>query len=59
MYRDSMAIPLIPMLSENFARITYVSARKLDRSLIERLRPDMVIEELVERAVDAWAANPM
>jgi hypothetical protein len=47
------------MLSENFARITYVSALRLDRGLIERLHPDVVIEELVERAIDAWAANPM
>ncbi len=58
-YRDSMAIPLIPMLSENFARITYVSSRKLDRKLIERLHPDVVMEESVERAIDAWAEYPM
>jgi alginate O-acetyltransferase complex protein AlgJ len=56
-YRDSMAIPLIPMLSENFAESVYVSSRKLDPALIERLHPDVVIEELVERA-DAVRVEP-
>jgi len=57
--RDSMAIPLIPMLSENFSRVVYVSARKLDRALIEREKPDIVIEELVERSMHAPGALPM
>lgn len=57
--RDSMAIPLIPLLSENFSRVVYVSARKLDRALIERERPDIVIEELVERSLHAPGALPM
>jgi hypothetical protein len=58
-YRDSMAISLIPMLSENFARVTYVSSRKLDRALVDRLHPDIVIEELVERSLEMPAALPM
>ena len=57
--RDSMAIPLIPLLSENFSRVVYVSARKLDRALIERERPDIVIEEMVERSLHAPGALPM
>ncbi len=57
--RDSMAIPLIPMLSENFSRVVYVSARKLDRALIEREKPDVVIEELVERSMHAPGALRM
>ena len=57
--RDSMAIPLIPLLSENFSRVVYVSSRKLDRALIERERPDIVIEELVERSLHAPGALPM
>ena len=57
--RDSMAIPLIPLLSENFSRVVYVSDRKLDRALIERERPDIVIEELVERSLHAPGALPM
>jgi hypothetical protein len=58
-YRDSMAIPLIPLMSENFRRVVYVSARRLDPALIERERPDVVIEEFVERSLHAPAANPM
>jgi len=57
--RDSMAIPLIPLLSENFSRVVYVSARKLDKALIEREQPDIVIEELVERSMHAPGALPM
>jgi len=57
--RDSMAIPLIPLLSENFSRVVYVSSRKLDRALIEREKPDIVIEELVERSLHAPGALPM
>jgi len=58
-YRDSMAISLIPLLSENFRRVIYVSDRRLDRALVEREKPDVVIEELVERSIHAPAALPM
>ncbi len=54
-----MAIPLIPLLSENFSRVVYVSSRQLDRALIEREKPDVVIEELVERSLHAPGALPM
>jgi alginate O-acetyltransferase complex protein AlgJ len=57
-YRDSMAIPLIPLLSENFVRTTYVSTRTMDPALVERLKPDVVIEELVERTLNAPLAFP-
>jgi hypothetical protein len=58
-YRDSMAIPLIPLLSENFRRVVYVSSRRLDRALIEREHPDVVIDEFVERSLNATVASPM
>lgn len=58
-YRDSNAIPLIPMLAENFARSTFVSSAQLDPALVERLKPDIVIEELVERTLGSPAALPM
>jgi hypothetical protein len=58
MYRDSFAITLIPLLSENFARIVYVSSRALDPALIEREKPDVVIEEMVERSLNAPVAFP-
>ena len=59
MLRDSMAIPLIPLMSENFSRIVYVSSRAFDRELILREKPDIVIEELVERTLNAPGAFPM
>jgi hypothetical protein len=57
--RDSMAIPLLPLLSENFSRVVYVSSRRLDPALILREKPDVVIEEMVERSLLAPAASPM
>jgi alginate O-acetyltransferase complex protein AlgJ len=58
-YRDSMAIPLIPLLSENFRRVVYVSDHKMDPVLIEREHPDVVIEEMVERALLTPAYSAM
>jgi hypothetical protein len=54
-----MAIPLVPLLSENFSRVAYVSARRLDPAFIEREAPDVVIEEMVERAMLGPMAAPM
>jgi hypothetical protein len=56
MYRDSFAIPLIPLLSENFGRAVYVSSQRMDAALIEREKPDVVIEEMVERSMNAPGA---
>jgi len=58
-YRDSMAIPLIPMLAENFSRVVFITGRALDPELIEREKPDLVIEEMVERALHGPGAMPM
>ena len=59
LYRDSMAIPLIPLLSENFAHVVYVESHQFDPAFIAREKPDVVIEEMVERAMFAPAATPM
>jgi alginate O-acetyltransferase complex protein AlgJ len=59
MYRDSMAIPLIPMLAENFARTTFVTSQDFDPALVERLKPDIVIEGTVERTLAYPAYFPM
>lgn len=58
-YRDSMAIPLIPMLSENFTRSVYVSSHRLDPAQVLRERPTVVIDEMVERSMLAPVATPM
>jgi hypothetical protein len=57
--RDSMAIPLVPMLAENFRRATFVSTRALDLPAIEAARPDIVIEQLVERALGHALHHPV
>ncbi len=58
-YRDSMAMALIPMLAENFSRTTFVTSVQIDPELVERLKPDIVIEELVERTLPGPVAFPM
>jgi alginate O-acetyltransferase complex protein AlgJ len=58
-YRDSMAVPLVPMLAENFSRTTFVSSEKLEPDFVERLKPDIVIEEMVERSLLGPAYFPM
>lgn len=58
-YRDSMAIPLIPLLSENFARTTYVSAHRMDPAVVEWMKPDVVVDELVERSLNSLLAFPL
>lgn len=59
MFRDSNAIPIIPLLSENFSRIVYVGSRAMDLKLIARERPDVVIEEMAERSLNAPAFFPL
>jgi len=58
-YRDSMGIPLMPMLAENFARTTFVTSAQLDPQQVDALKPDIVIEEMVERASTSPAIYPM
>jgi alginate O-acetyltransferase complex protein AlgJ len=50
-FRDSFATWLIPLLSENFSRSLYSWQYTLDRELVERERPDVVIQEMVEVAL--------
>jgi alginate O-acetyltransferase complex protein AlgJ len=58
-FRDSMAIALIPLLSENFSRVVYVSSREMNFDILAREHPDIVIEEMVERSINAPAAFPI
>jgi alginate O-acetyltransferase complex protein AlgJ len=58
-YRDSMAIALVPMLSENFQRVTYITGHRLDPALVLRERPVVVVDEMVERAMLGPVATPM
>lgn len=56
MLHDSMAIPLVPLLAENFARSVFVNTQALDPTLVDEIMPDVVVEQFVERAMDAPAA---
>jgi hypothetical protein len=51
MFRDSFATWLIPLLSEHFRRIVFSWQYAFDRELVERERPDVVIQEMVERVL--------
>jgi hypothetical protein len=48
MFRDSFALWLIPLLSESFSHIRYSWQYTFDRELVERERPDVVIQEMSE-----------
>jgi len=39
--------------------VAYVASHRLDPAFIARERPDVVVEEMVERAMFAPAATPM
>ena len=56
MFRDSFATWLIPLLSEHFRRIVYTWQYTLDQGIVERERPDVVIQEMVERVL---LSNPL
>lgn len=58
-YRDSMGLALVPLLAEDFSRTVFVVSRMLDPALIARERPDLVIEQMVERSLFQLVASPM
>jgi hypothetical protein len=55
MFRDSFGSALIPFLSEHFQRILYLWQEpfQFDSEIIQRERPDVVIQEIVERKLAA------
>jgi hypothetical protein len=48
-YRDSFAIGLVPMLGPHFSRIAYAFEETMDPALIRVTKPDLVIDEFLER----------
>jgi alginate O-acetyltransferase complex protein AlgJ len=48
-FRDSFSNALIPFLSEHFSRVWYEWSTDVIPEVVERERPDVVIQELVER----------
>jgi hypothetical protein len=51
MNQDSFNTNVAPLLAEHFSRIVFVDGTKLNRALIEREKPALVIQEFVERAL--------
>ncbi len=51
MLRDSMTIPLIPLMSEHFGRIVYIWDHVFEKSVFEHERPDVVIYAIGERTL--------
>jgi hypothetical protein len=51
MNQDSFGVSLTPLLAEHFSRIVIVDGSKIDRALVERERPAVLIQEFVERAL--------
>ncbi len=51
MNHDSFNANLAPILAEHFRRLVLVEGSKLDNALIEREKPDIVIQEFVERGL--------
>lgn len=48
-FRDSFASRLIPYLSEHFSRAVYLWQNDFEAQVIERERPDVVVQEFVAR----------
>jgi hypothetical protein len=48
-YRDSFAIALVPMLGPHFSRIVYAFRYTMDPALIQKEKPDLVIDEFLAR----------
>jgi len=53
MFHDSFAQTLWPFLSEHFAHIAYSWQYNFDPGLIEREKPDVVLDEMVDRVLMA------
>ncbi|HEV7928471.1 MAG TPA: alginate O-acetyltransferase [Verrucomicrobiae bacterium] len=49
LFRDSFADAWIPFVGYHFNQAIYLGHREWDRAMLERERPDLVIDEIVER----------
>ena len=52
LFRDSFAAQLIPFLAEHFERMICIWDNDFDRAIVEHERPAVVIQEVVERALE-------
>jgi len=51
MFHDSFGVGLQPLLSEHFGRAVYVRTLRFPRQILDREKPDVVIQEVVERSL--------
>jgi len=57
-FRDSFMSQMVPFLSEHFSRAVYAWQNDFDADLVERERPDVVIQELVGRHLYGFTPSP-
>ena len=57
-FRDSFASRLAPYLSEHFSRAVYLWQNDFDPDVIEKERPDVVIQEIVSRHLYVFTPSP-
>src|SRR5690606_10594142 len=55
-FMDSFGVGLVPVLGAAFEEAIFVWRYKLDEALVEQIRPDFVIHQLVERKLQTLAA---
>jgi hypothetical protein len=58
-YCDSQIYPWIPLLSESLSRTVYALRSPIDLRQVAYERPDIVIDQLVERALYIPAEQPL
>ncbi len=58
-FRDSFSMSVAPFLSEHFGRVVYLWLSDFEPSVIEREKPDLVIQEYAERLLSVVSpTNP-
>ena len=58
-WRDSMSIPLVPLVSENFRRTVWIERPRFDPAIVDAEHPDVVLEIFVERTLDQLTPTPL
>jgi alginate O-acetyltransferase complex protein AlgJ len=54
LFRDSFAGSWVPFLSHHFNRVIYIWQYDWDSAFIQREKPDVVIDEILERFLNQW-----
>lgn len=57
-FRDSFSNAWIKFFKEQFGECVFIADYKIDRALIEKEQPDIVVSEVVQRDIDALVNTP-